>query len=264
MRDALVICYHGVSEDWQSDIAIRPSSLEAQVAGFLDLGYRPVTFTEAVTGSTQEPVIAITFDDAYCSVSEHGLPCLAGLGVQGTVFVPTSLVGECRGWDGIESWTSTPWADEIRVMDWDALGRLAAAGWEIGSHTRTHPHLTHLEDEELREELWVSRETIEGSLGVPCTSIAYPYGETDSRVARVAGEAGYIAGAGLLPDRLHVREPLLFPRVYAGRDLRDADLFRRSKPRMRRLQGSSAWPLVAKVAPLRRLLNRKAEQSPAA
>ena len=32
-------------------------------------------------------------------------------------------------------------------MSWDQLGGLAEAGWEIGSHTRTHPHLTQVGDD---------------------------------------------------------------------------------------------------------------------
>ena len=31
-------------------------------------------------------------------------------------------------------------------MSWAELRTLADAGWEIGSHTVTHPHLTQLDD----------------------------------------------------------------------------------------------------------------------
>ena len=258
MRDALVICYHGVSEDWPSDLAIQPGQLEAQISWYLDRGYRPVTFTEAATVRAAERVIAVTFDDGYRSVLQLALPLLARMGVRGTVFAPTALVGEseAHGWDGTRSWASTRWAGEIQVMGWDELDQLVAAGWEIGSHTRTHPHLTQLDDGQLLTELRRSREEIEENLGGPCTSIAYPYGATDSRVARAAGLAGYRAGGGLLPNRLHARDPLLFPRVFAGRYLPDSTLHRRAGPAFRRLQGSVAWPWVVRAVAVKQSLRR--------
>ena len=76
---------------------------------------------------------------------------------------------------------------------------MQAAGWEIGSHTRTHPRLTRLGDEELLGELQASREECEDRLGVDCSSLAYPYGDYDERVALAATRAGFGAGACLPP-----------------------------------------------------------------
>jgi peptidoglycan/xylan/chitin deacetylase (PgdA/CDA1 family) len=256
VRDALVLCYHGVSEEWPSDLAVRPADLEAQVAHFLARGYRPVTFTEAVTGRSRERVLAVTFDDAYRSLTEIAHPLLARMNVPATVFAPTAFVGEeePRGWEGTSEWVSTQWAPEIRVMGWDELERLAAAGWEVGSHTRTHPRLPTLGGDELAAELRGSKEDIERALGRPCVSIAYPYGETDRRVAEAAAAVGFSAGGGLLPNRLRARDPLLFPRIFAGRHTRDSALFRRSRPLVRALQGSRLWPTMRRVAEKRRSL----------
>jgi peptidoglycan/xylan/chitin deacetylase (PgdA/CDA1 family) len=256
VRDAVVICYHGVSEEWPSDLAVRPADLETQVRHFLARGYRPVTFTEAATGRSRERVVAVTFDDAYRSLLEIAHPLLARMSVPATVFAPTAFVGEQepRGWEGTSEWASTEWAPEIQVMGWDELERLAAAGWEVGSHTRTHPRLPTLEDDELAAELRESKEDIERALGRTCASIAYPYGETDSRVAAAAAAAGYSAGGGLLPNRLRSRDSLLFPRVFAGRRTRDSALFRRSRPLVRALQGSRLWPAMRHVVEMRRSL----------
>ena len=78
----------------------------------------------------------------------------------------------------------------MRSLDWTGLGDLAAAGWEIGSHTCTHPLLTTLNDGELADELRASREMIANRLGA-CRALAYPYGVADSRVAAAARAAGY-------------------------------------------------------------------------
>ena len=139
MNDTLILCYHGVSEGWPADISISPGRLADQVRWFLDRGFRPATFTQAVTGEVGGRVIAVTFDDAYRSVARLGLPLLETLGVRATVFAPTAFVGDPspRGWEGTDFWAHGDWADEIAVMDWPELRGLADAGWEVGSHTRT-------------------------------------------------------------------------------------------------------------------------------
>jgi peptidoglycan/xylan/chitin deacetylase (PgdA/CDA1 family) len=124
----------------------------------------------------------------------------------------------------------------------DQLGELAEAGWEIGSHTCTHPHLDRVSDDaQLRAELVESKATVEERLGRDCATLAYPYGEYDERVIAAAEAAGY-AAAGTLPARLHPARPLAWPRVgiYRGDDERR---FRLKVSRvMRKLRGSRLWP----------------------
>jgi peptidoglycan/xylan/chitin deacetylase (PgdA/CDA1 family) len=254
VSDTLVLCYHGVSEDWPADFSISPGRLADQVRWFLDRGYRPATFTAAATGQARGRVLAVTFDDAYRSVGRLAFPLLSELGVPATVFAPTGFVDDPvpRGWDGTHEWAGTAFAAEIAVMGWSGLEELAEAGWEIGSHTRTHPRLTELDDQTLRDELGGSREELEARLGRPCRSLAYPYGDVDRRVAKAAGEAGYSAAGGVLPGRASERDPLLFPRISVGRGWADETLRRRVRPWQRRLQSSALWPAVPPLLRLAR------------
>jgi peptidoglycan/xylan/chitin deacetylase (PgdA/CDA1 family) len=98
-------------------------------------------------------------------------------------------------------------------MDWDELGSLAAAGWEVGSHTVSHPMLTRVGDEALAGELGESRAAVEAALGRPCRSLAYPYGDFDARVAEGARAAGYDAAGTLFPGRIPGAPALEWPRV---------------------------------------------------
>jgi peptidoglycan/xylan/chitin deacetylase (PgdA/CDA1 family) len=95
-------------------------------------------------------------------------------------------------------------------MSWDELRSLRDAGWEIASHTQTHPKLPQIGDEELHTELVTSREICTRELGETCRSLAYPYGAVDDRVVDAAGQAGYEAAGivGLGPP-----EALRWPRV---------------------------------------------------
>jgi peptidoglycan/xylan/chitin deacetylase (PgdA/CDA1 family) len=246
VTDVLVLCYHGVSERWSADLSTTPARLERQVRLLLDRGYRPATFTEAVAAPPASRTVAVTFDDGYRSVIELAFRVLSAFGFPGTVFVPTSFVGSDApmAWPGIEHWLGGPYEGELRCMSWDQLAELDAAGWEIGSHSHTHPRLPILADEALAEELAQSRELCAERIGKPCRSLAYPFGEHDERVVAAAARAGYTAGA-TLPGRLHPPSPLRWPRigVYHVDDLRR---FRaKVSPMLRRLRGSRAWGLAA-------------------
>jgi peptidoglycan/xylan/chitin deacetylase (PgdA/CDA1 family) len=212
--DVLVLCYHAVSSSWRHELAVPPALLERQVSALLERGYRPATFTEAVGDRPHRRTLAVTFDDAYRSILELALPPLERLGVPATVFAPTSFVGsqEPMSWPEIEEWTRGEHSSELLCMSWEELARLAEHGWEVGSHTRTHPHLPELEDGPALDELERSRLEIEERLGATCSSLAYPFGETDDRVAELARRAGYRA-AGTLTRLPHAAEPLRWPRV---------------------------------------------------
>jgi peptidoglycan/xylan/chitin deacetylase (PgdA/CDA1 family) len=214
MGDVLVLCYHAVSADWAADLSIRQDRLRAQLELLVRRGYEGRTFHEAVTGPRTGNTVAVTFDDAFLSVHRLAWPILAELKMPATVFVPTDFADDERPlrWPGVDSWHDGPHRDEMAVMSWAKLAELAAAGWEIASHTRTHPRLTTIDDASLADELRGSREACERAIGRPCLSLAYPYGDVDARVVRAAAEAGYVAGAAL-PARLHRATPLEWPRI---------------------------------------------------
>ena len=218
MGDVLVLCYHAVSPTWNATFSVTPDTLERQLSQLVRAGWRGASFSEAVLDPLSRKTLAVTFDDGFASVFEVAEPILTRLGLRGTVFVPTAFMAERQylNWQGIEAWRGTPDEHELRCMNWDELGQLADRGWEIGSHTCSHPHLPTLSDEQLREEMRGSFEQCSLHLGV-CRSIAYPYGEVDVRVAAVAREVGYQTGAGLAYSRL-ARGVHLWPRVGVWHD----------------------------------------------
>ena len=246
MPDRLMLCYHAVSETWPATLSVTPERLEEQLAWLADEGYRGVTATEmASPRRRRERLVAVTFDDAYRSVLERALPILDAAGMPGTLFVPTDFPDRPgpMAWPGIDQWLDGPHRDELECLTWEELRGLADAGWEIGSHTCSHPRLTQLDDAMLAAELRASRRTCEERLERPCRSIAYPYGDVDDRVVAAAGEAGYEVGVAL-PARWHRPEPLRWPRVgvYHG----DGDRRFRSKvsPLSRRLRARAPDRLV--------------------
>jgi peptidoglycan/xylan/chitin deacetylase (PgdA/CDA1 family) len=198
VRDVLALCYHAVSPAWPASLAVTPEALEDQARRLLDQGYRPATFTEATCDPPRGRTMVVTFDDAFASVHRYALPILRRLGVRATLFTPTRPIerAETLGWPGVSEWKGGPHEHELTPLSWREIDDLAEAGWEIGSHTESHPHLTRLSYRVLAEELEDSRQAIRRRLGA-CTSIAYPYGDVDDRVAGMASRAGYAAGAAL-------------------------------------------------------------------
>ncbi|HEY0631616.1 MAG TPA: polysaccharide deacetylase family protein [Thermoleophilaceae bacterium] len=244
MSDVLVLCYHALSPDWPADLSVTPDRFEAQAELLVRRGYVGATFEQALTAPPGPRTVAITFDDAYRSVFELALPVMRRLGLPGSIYVPTDWVGrqEPMSWEGIDRWVGGPHQHELACLEWDELGQLADAGWEVGSHTRSHPHLTRIDDEQLTAELEGSRAACAEALGRPCRSVAYPYGDVDGRVVAAARASGYAFGAALPVGRFRGSAPLDWPRegIYNGDDPRRFRL--KVSPLVRRLRGRLARP----------------------
>ena len=202
MSGALVLCYHALSPGWPAQLSTTRELFERQLRHLARRGWSGATFHDAVTGPARRRVVAVTFDDAFRSVATLGKPVLDELGWPATVFVPSDFPGAAAlSWPGIDQWAEGPHVGELAPMDWDELAALADAGWEIGSHTCSHPRLTTIGDAELARELSESKRVCEQRLGRPCRTIAYPYGDVDARVVSAAVTAGYDAAAALPSGR---------------------------------------------------------------
>lgn len=79
-------------------------------------------------------------------------------------------------------------------MSWDEVRALAAARFDLGSHTVTHPILSQLSPEDLCRELRESRACIETQTGLQCKAVAYPNGRSrdiGESVLAATRDAGY-------------------------------------------------------------------------
>ena len=215
----LILGYHAISSKWQAQLAISETDLRRQLAYLKSRGYVGLTISEAerrrMEGSLPRRCVVVTFDDGYASTL-RAVPILAEVGYPGTVFVVTSFVdsGQPLTWPGIEQWLDPETIGELRSLSWREAEQLVAGGWEVASHTVTHPLLTRATDQQLSNELAESREAIERQLG-RCTAVAYPYGLADRRVAEAARQAGYDVGC-MLTLAHFVDEPWRRPRIGMG------------------------------------------------
>jgi peptidoglycan/xylan/chitin deacetylase (PgdA/CDA1 family) len=242
VSDSIVLCYHAVSPAWPAPLSVTPEQLESQLRLLRTRGYRGAGFSELTRAEPGSRLVAVTFDDAFKSVLTLADPILSRLGFVGTLFVPTDFPDRDGplAWPGIDHWLGGEFEPELAHLSWGEIEGMAARGWEIGSHTRSHPHLTELADDRLDEELGGSRRVCEERLGASCTSLAYPYGDFDRRVVAAAGRAGYEC-ACTLPRRLHPAEPLAWPRIGVYNGDRGRRFALKVSPTVRRVRSSRAW-----------------------
>jgi peptidoglycan/xylan/chitin deacetylase (PgdA/CDA1 family) len=203
----LLLAYHAIGT-WSPALAIPEQTLRAQLSLLHRRRYVGLTAAETERrrqdGTLPPRTVVVTFDDGFQSVL-RARPILDEVGFPATVFAVTSFVesGEPLRWPGLEQ--------SEESLGWSELELLREAGWEVGSHTATHPLLPDLDDAELERELVDSRATIRKRLG-SCETLAYPYGRADERTAAAAARAGYRAaftlGRAHRPD-----EPLRRPRL---------------------------------------------------
>jgi peptidoglycan/xylan/chitin deacetylase (PgdA/CDA1 family) len=64
-------------------------------------------------------------------------------------------------------------------MSWDTVREMAAAGMDIGGHTRTHAPLSRVDPQALRDEVGGCFADLARELGRPPCAFAYPFGSPD-------------------------------------------------------------------------------------
>jgi len=194
-RRCVFLGYHSVTEDGPPFLSLRPGTFQRQLDLLAGAGFRSgtgATLQRIAAGETPPGRHAfLTFDDGFVDTVTMALPLMSERGLTGLAFVlPGHLdKGAPLDWPEVAGEAARR-PQLMQSMDWSMLEKLVEAGWEIGSHTMSHPRLPGLADEELAQELLDSRRVIEARLG-RCDLLAYPFGDWDERVARAASAAGY-------------------------------------------------------------------------
>lgn len=140
--------------------------------------YRVVSLGEIYrltrSGAALPPrTLAITFDDCYRDnlaaarvLAEHGLPA--------TFFIPTAFVGT----DYVFPWDSA--LKQMPNLSWEDVRAMHQLGFEIGSHTVSHPDMGTISAEQVCQELIESKAVLQDRLGSRVRWFAYPFGGVDN------------------------------------------------------------------------------------
>lgn len=192
-RNVLILAYHSIYPSFRGPLSITPEEFGDQMAVLKGLGYTTLTvwqyFSEFFSRGNRLPRkhVVITFDDGYLDNLEYVAPLLERHGFTATVFVTTGYIGTDRRFP----WQERVTGNDVRCLSWQETAQLLALGWEIGSHTVTHPFLTTLSERDAWREIEDSKKQLEQQLGVPVRSFCYPAGNWDKRVRTLVERAGY-------------------------------------------------------------------------
>jgi peptidoglycan/xylan/chitin deacetylase (PgdA/CDA1 family) len=193
MSRVVILMYHIVAEPQSTQEArycCTPPRFEAHMRYLQETGTRLLTLdqiADALDGRAEWPDagVAVTFDDGFADTFSNALPVLTRYRIPATMFAVSDLIG------GTNNWMSARGFPQRKLMSRSDLGKMSAAGFGIGSHTRTHPRLPELDAEGKRREIRDSKARLEDMIGGSVTTFAYPYGLYDEDARQAVQEAGY-------------------------------------------------------------------------
>lgn len=193
-----ILEYHDLGTPPASDpypgLYVSDSNFRAEMRWLHARGYQAVTLDEVMRawyrgGTLPRKPVVITFDNGY---------------VPQATFAPAILSG--YGWPGV--------LNEItanHLANW-RLRRLVSIGWEIDSHSVTHPDLTTLSARDLRYQVAASRRFLRRTFHIPVDSFCYPSNRYDSAVIDAVKAAGYTSALTENPGYATRAEPYLLDR----------------------------------------------------
>jgi peptidoglycan/xylan/chitin deacetylase (PgdA/CDA1 family) len=151
---------------------VSATEFRRQLHSLKDEGWHGMGTGEALA-QPQLPGVALTFDDGCETDLIEAAPLLRELGFNATFYITVGFLG-ARGY------LSRP-----------QLRELSDLGFEIGSHSLTHPYLPDLGAEDLTREIVDSKREIEQITGRLVEHFSCPGGRWDHRVRDLARKAGY-------------------------------------------------------------------------
>lgn len=188
-----ILFYHRVADEHPNAWTIGTRAFARQIE-WLRRRFDIVSLEEAqsriAAGHNDRPTACITFDDGYADNRRSAIPLLLKHAIPFTYFVSTNHVlgGEHFPHD-VEA------GQALDVNTLADLRDLAAAGVEIGAHTRSHASLdATLSFEETFDELVGSKRELETAVGCKVRYFAFPYGKQENLSANafhIAYEAGF-------------------------------------------------------------------------
>lgn len=87
-----------------------------------------------------------------------------------------------------------PQSSSSDMLSWVQIAEMSKNNISFGSHTKTHSILTNLSEEKVEEELEESKKIIEEKTKRPVFFIAYPNGNYNASIVKIAEKMGYLAG----------------------------------------------------------------------
>ena len=200
MAPVPILMYHVIGEPagevTYPDLYLSVDDFKEQVAWLDETGYTPVTLVQVQDAwydgaNLPEKPIVLSFDDGYLGQYLDAMPILRKYGWAGQL--------------NLKAEGSDLSSTEVKKM--------INAGWEIASHTISHPDLTTLDPATLNKELVGSKRELEKDLGVEIVNFCYPAGQYNDAVVAAVEAAGYRGATTVDPGLAERSEPFTLKRI---------------------------------------------------
>ena len=198
--DIPILMYHKVDSFAYSKYWVSDRLFDRQMAALRAYGYKTISLTDfldyrAGKITLPEHPIIITFDDGYQDFYTHAVPILKSRGLTATEFLPTGKIGTNEENRQDNSWDSHEAAYPTKHLIWKEVKDFIKDGFQVGSHTVTHPDLSSISDDQIKQELARSRSDFQDKLGLQVELFSYPGGSgaANPAIQSDVQEAGYRA-----------------------------------------------------------------------
>lgn len=172
----VVLCYHGVTDYDRSRFSRQIASISQKV----------LTLSCISSGEprlSKSPKVVLTFDDAFENLVRNVIPVINEYQVPISIYVVTGCMGSKPVWlkdskhrDEFETLMS---ASKIKELSKNSL-------ISFGIHTHTHPKLTDISTAAIHKEIKISKCILEDLLNQEVSALAFPHGEFNSTVLKIA------------------------------------------------------------------------------
>ncbi|MBS1861666.1 MAG: polysaccharide deacetylase family protein [Actinobacteria bacterium] len=173
-----ILVYHALGEAPPTEeypgLYVSEPEFEEEMVWLHRQGYEAVTLDRAEAawyhgGTLPTKPIVITFDNGYPAQVTFAPQVLSRYGWPGVLFEITE--------------------EHLRPSEIRPVIKL---GWEVDSHSATHPNLTELSGSELEYQVAASRRYLRRKFHVPSDNFCYPSSEYDAATIAAVKEAGYV------------------------------------------------------------------------
>ncbi len=161
---------------------VSPESLEKQLQYLKNNGYAVIAldyFANNLSKKITLPPksVVLTFDDGWENQYRYAFPLLKKYGFTATFFIFTNAIDK-----------------NPHFLTWNQIKLMDEAGMTIGGHTKSHPYLLAIKDQNiLTEEIFGGKKAIEDHVKKPVTVFAYPFGHYSDVIIKIVEKAGFKA-----------------------------------------------------------------------
>ena len=156
------------------NLSVNPTNFDDQMKTIVNDGYITIKMSDIadpekkaiskIYAQKKKP-IALTFDDGYEDAYSNALPILQKYQMTATFYI-------------IRDYTNRP-----EYMNQDQINNLTQAGFEIGSHSLSHPNLATASETTQHSQIFDSK--------AEATSFCYPSGKFNDTTVNLVKNAGY-------------------------------------------------------------------------